>query len=234
MRKISSIRPSSLSGGVYRQKSLFSKHPAFERAFQVLDSMGDVFDGVDTLYKNPDPTLTREGWAMAYTKRASQSLEGVREQAISAAERLSEVEAEAIVEAERKAGLHETLPHAEASEIRAALLRLSPQERDKAIRDAARRGDAAIILAVKSAKSPVLVGGATIPEEILWAVVEDASPGLRELRAEVKALTQALGYAVRVLKGEIDGRADPLAEQKAAEQKAAILRAEARLAAAAD
>jgi hypothetical protein len=198
----------------------------FVRAFTALDEIGKLYDSIDTLHKTPDPSLTKEGRAIRYKTHTEKAREKASRLANSTIEDLIELESSAIREAEEKAGLHRTLSDSEAREIREAIRALPPAERDTAIRDAAMNGDSAIIQAVRLSPTPLLVGGAAVPETLITAMIENANPELAQLREEIVTALDAVGYACQVLAEEINVRRDPILEERAEQQAQATKKAE--------
>lgn len=205
---------------------------AYIKAATAIDEMSRLHDALDVLHRTPSPQLTKEGRAAKYRQQFDKALSASKASALAAVEALNEREREIIRDAEIKAGLHKHVPEVTQQEIRQALRELPQAERDRVVREAAMRGDASVIAAVRNAASPLLTGPITTPlPELVQILVATHSPGLDDELQDISTAVDLLQGAVNSFVREAEARRDPHLEAEAQRQDAATQAADAAIAA---
>lgn len=224
-------RPITLSGNVLRgQQSHRNSDPSFVRAWRTLDEVGDTFDALVGLYSNPSPDRTVESHALKYKDAHQKARDRMLKRVEDALLDLDAVRQSRRREAEIKAGLHSPVSDTVAAEIRATLRQMTPDDRNRAIREAALSGDAAVVNAVRSAPTSMLTGGHTVPlDEIVEQMVLQADPELQQVNDDVDMASSLLAGGMKQFNKLTAEIRDPLAEARGEAQREAIRRAEAKL-----
>jgi len=205
---------------------------AFIKAATAIDEMSRLHDALDTLHRTPSAQLTKEGRAAKYRQQFDRAMAASKAAALAAVDALNAHEAELIRDAEIKAGLHTHVLEVTQQEIRQALRELPQAQRDQAVREAAMRGDASVIAAVRNAASPLLTGLINVPiDELVQMLVAKHSPGLDDELQDVSTAVDLLQGAVNAFTREAEARRDPHLEAEAQRQDAATQAADAAIAA---
>nr|BBD50120.1 hypothetical protein [Haliea sp. ETY-M] len=192
-----------------------------------MGQLSSLYDSLATLHDTPDPSRTKESRALRYkqqhetaTKKATQLLERAtanREQLIQ----------DARAAAYERTGLNQTLPHAEAQEMRAALRELSEEDRTKALQRASQAGDAKLLKAVLDAPSPVLIGPISMPlNTMVDVMLDNAAPDHRQDIQDAESAFTHFEIALEAFTTSTEGMRDPLLEAAAEQQQEAITKAE--------
>jgi len=204
---------------------------AYIKTATAIDEMSRLHDALDTLHRTPSPQMTKEGRAAKYRQQFDKAMAASKAAALAAVDALNDRERELIRDAEIKAGLHTHVPEVTQQEIRQALRELPQAQRDQAVREAAMRGDASVIAAVRNAASPLLTGAVTVPvDELVKMLVAKHSPGLDDELQDISTAYDLLTGAVNSFAREAEARRDPYLETMAEEQEAATKAADAAIA----
>ncbi len=231
MKTQSNLRPQPLHSAVVKKVlSHRGSVPEINRAAMAIDRLGELWDSLDALYKNPDPELTREGQALRYKRRFETAIESAKRTATGAIEDLDALETRLVKEAESKAGLNEYLPEASAQEIRHVLRSLDQASRDKVVREAAHNADGKVIAAIRQSPASFVHGQISVPvEELVSLALAKAAPDLPDWKRDIELASSAVSYAAKRLFDEAEKRRDPIAEKRAEQQAARVKQAEADL-----
>lgn len=204
----------------------------FARLFRAIDQINDLYDSLHVLHTTADPTLTRQSKALKYKGQYDRAMEATKRATTTAVSALVDLEEQATREAEREAGFHK-LGQDELQEIRTALRAMTIQQRDQAIKEAAEKGDAAILQAIRSAPSPVLVGQHNLPIDTLMDhALAQVRPDLPQLKADIKAALGFLDGAVTAFAKDTAAMREPHLEEAAARSARESEAAESKLSAA--
>jgi len=207
---------------------------AFVRTVTAIDELNRLRDALEVLHSTPSPNLTKEGRALRYKQQFDKAAAAAERAAMAATEALNDHEAALIRDAEIRAGLHKHVPEATQQEIRAALRSMSQEDRDRAVREAAQRGDANVIQAVRNAPSPLLTGAITAPmESLVGLLIQKTAPELGQQRQDVEVAYMHLQGATGAFGKEANAMRDPQLESAAGAQEAATKAADAAIDAAA-
>lgn len=205
---------------------------AYIKTATAVDEISRLYDALSTLHRTPSPQMTKEGRAARYKQQYAKAIEASRRASLAACDALNEREREIIRDAEIKAGLHSHVPEVTQQEIRQALRELPQEQRDRAVREAAMRGDASVIAAVRNAASSLLTGHINVPvDELVKMLVAKHSPGLDDELQDISTSFDLLKGAVDSFVREADAWRDPHLEAMAEQQDAATKAADAAIAA---
>lgn len=225
------MKPALLSSSNVRRLMQEGKREgsyAFIRTAQAVDELSRLHDALDSLHRTPNPSLTKEARAMKYRAQFTRAMEAGKASALAAVDALNAREAEIKKQAEVRAGLHSHIDAATLAEVRNALRQLPQAERDAAIRDAAQRGDAAVIQAVRNAPSALLTGHVGVPmESLLEMLVTRAAPDLIDELGDISTAFDLLNGATGAFAREAEARRDPHLEALADDQEARTRAADA-------
>lgn len=170
------FRPGALSSAPLRKRLDHLPDPLFARAFATVDRMATIYDGLIAVRENQTPMQTPEANAAAYKQRMDAAQATVRDLRDGLKQTIMDAMLAREDAALEKAGVRYDPPGGD--EIRRALREMSPKDRDRAIMDAAERGDRLVLAAVRHAPSPVTIGATTVPfDAVLGAFIERESPG---------------------------------------------------------
>ena len=204
----------------------------FGRIFRTIDQINDMYDSLTVLHSTADPALTRQSKALKYQQQHSKAMDAAKRAVTSAVSGLMDMEAQAIREAERAAGL-EKLGSAELQEIRTALRSMTIMQRDKAIKEAALNGDAGILQAIRTAPSPVLVGDHNVPlDQLMDNFLAQVNPDLPQLKSDIRTALDFLDQATTAFAKDTGAMREPELEEAAVRSAHDSAAAEAKLAAA--
>ncbi len=204
--------------------------PEINQALGAIDQIGKVYDALRHVHGTVNPKETVEARAMRYEKQFVASITHARGMATQAAEKLDNLAQTIRARALAEAGL--AAAPASAQEIRAALRSLSQKERDKAIADAFKRGDAEVLASIYGSNR-VTWGGASQPLEAQFEqYIDKAAPEAVRQRDALEQTMQGLEMAVDTFVRSAQKWREPAAAERGFEQEADYGKAEAELKAA--
>lgn len=209
-----------LSSTAAREALAGKSEQAFLSVINTIESLSGRYDALETLYTTPDPSRTLESHALQYRETHQKAAERAAAEVAAVLESLKALENRYIDEAEKKAGLHNQLPTHIAAELRAALRGMTQKERDKAITEAIKNGDVAVIQAVRESPNHLLTGKVSIPHDAIYGeFVRRADPEIESKIEDVNSARNHLNFAYEAFSRDANKMRDPLLEAKADQQK---------------
>lgn len=161
--------PATLMTRSLRERLSHRQEGEFISGIMRIDSMANLLAALGDI-RNSSAFPSREAQAREYGRSYKKAMDKAREAYLSAKDNLNSLQANWEIEAEKKAGLHEHVPFEDQREIRAALRSMSDKERDKAISEAAQRGEMHVLQSVRGI-TPI-VTGAVNQRHVNMAVAE--------------------------------------------------------------
>lgn len=150
-----------------------------------------LHDSLHKLRTAENPNQTKEALALSYKRAHAKATLEINQAAAQHVETLTDWRKMVIRRAETEAGFHSPLAEAHAAEIRATLRSMTQEDRDAAVTEAAKRGDTAVIQAIRKSPSPVLTGPVTGQLAALTdSMMKQADP---ELEPTLQIIDTALG-----------------------------------------
>lgn len=228
MKTSTTIRHPSLSSAAAREALDHVSNPVYDGLFNTIDNLASLYDGLEAVRHNADPTQTAEANAIAYKRK----YDGVKEQAQKLIDnRVAAIvahEAKVVADANAKAGLDKRPPQADA--VWATLRGMTQKDRDAAVLDAINRGDRVVIGAIVHSLSPLLTGTFTVPiETTVEHFLSMHAPELAEERENIETALNFLSNAAGAFKQTTEKMRDLAAEERAERGAAAAKEADAVL-----
>lgn len=171
-------------------------------------------EGLAELRSNPDPSQTTEWNAAKYRREYEKQTERALALIEQEKERLEIQVNRRRDEAAQTAKYDKPINQ---SEIRAALLRLDPKKRDKALTDAAREGRGDILAAIESEPAFLWGGSSHAVGDLVETALTSVSPEYKEARNLHERGIRTLAEAGRYYGEAAESLRDPIGESRASE-----------------
>ncbi len=153
-------RPGMLKLDIIKNNLRFHEKPEISGAIRVVEKLGQIWDGLETVRNVSDPLITREASALRYRDSFNSANTAASREIAAASVNLMDAKTRVRNDALGKAGL--LTDYKNSKEILEVLRGMNQAARDAALTKAAKDKDHAVLAAVHGAH-PLLVGETSIP-----------------------------------------------------------------------